>query len=394
MYRLLRTLMKKNLVLTIAATLAFVSLFVVPPDAAYAAYIDWRTLGLLFSLMAVMAGLQDIGFFAAVARKLLARAAGFRRTAFVLVFLCFFSSMLITNDVALITFVPFAVVVLRLAGREEALCPLIVLQTIAANLGSMLTPLGNPQNLYLYSQSALSLGAFLRLTAPYTAFAFLLLALVTYVRFAGTTAEAAADGQEAASTFRPVEATAPEMPSVRTARPLRRRLLCYALLFALCLAALFDVLPVPALVLITVIAVAADDPRLLRKPDYHLLATFIAFFIFVGNAARLPLFYHFLHRIIDGAEVWTAVAASQLISNVPAALLLSGFTDNLPALIIGTNIGGLGTLIASMASLISYKHLALTYPEYRYTYLKTFTGYNLVGLLLLALFAAVVPLPA
>ncbi len=381
MYRFFRALIQRNLVLMVAATLAFVSLFAVPPDAAYVTYIDWRTLGLLFSLMAVMVGLQDIGFFAAVAHRLLARAGSFRRTAFVLIFLCFFSSMLITNDVALITFVPFAITVLKLACREEMICLLIVLQTIAANLGSMLTPLGNPQNLYLFSCSNGGVVAFVRLTAPYTAIAFVLLAVVTYWRFV--------DGRKkcAQGKWRQMAAAPVAIPENRS-RLSQRRLMRYALLFVFCLTALFDVLPVPALVLITVFAVIADKPRLLRQPDYTLLLTFIAFFIFVGNAARVPVFYDFLHHIIDGAELWTAIVVSQFISNVPAALLLTGFTDNLSALIIGTNIGGLGTLIASMASLISYKHLALAYPARRFEYIKMFTGYNLLFLAVLSAFAA------
>lgn len=352
--------LKKETVLTLSGILAVISCFLVQPDAEYINYIDMHTILILFCLMAVMAGLKDIGLFQTVGEKLLNRIHSERGIVIVLVFLCFTSSMLITNDVALITFVPLALLILKMAEMETSLCFIITLMTIAANLGSMLTPIGNPQNLYLYSVSGMTLASFLLLMLPYTLLAGLLLFLCIRLHF--------------------LTAKVSVRLSQTEASPNRFRLIYYLILFVLCLLAVAKLCPIWILFVVILIAVLKDKWSLLLKIDYSLLATFIFFFIFIGNMGRFPAFREFLMDILQGHEKTVAVLGSQVISNVPAALLLSGFTSEWNSLIIGTNLGGLGTLIASMASLISYKQVAQNYPESKGRYLLIFTLWNLIFL--------------
>lgn len=355
---------RREAVLTAAAALALLSAVLVPPDTQYASYIDYNTLLLLFGLMAVMAGFQQQGAFAALGGRLLRYTATTRRLSLELVLLPFFLSMLVTNDVALIAFVPFAVAVLRMAGQERLLGRVVVLQALAANLGSMLTPVGNPQNLYLFACSGMGLGAFVGLMLPYVAASGALVALLAL--------------------------TVPSAPvqSMRVNARLgsARALACCTAGFALCLLCVADVCaPAVAAALIAAFLLAFDRP-LLKRVDYGLLATFAAFFVFVGNMGRLPALRSLIESLLAGREMIWAVLLSQVISNVPCALLLSGFTARWEALIVGCNLGGLGTLIASMASLISFKMVAQTQPQQRRAYLMRFTALNLLALgLLLAL---------
>lgn len=359
---------KQEAVLCIACILAVISAFVVPPDAQYLEYIDFRTLGLLFCLMAVMAGLQEIGVFRRLAQGMLAKVGSMRQLVPILVMLCFFSSMLMTNDVALITFVPFTFTVLGLAGENMAQkhrIPIVVMQTIAANLGSMFTPIGNPQNLYLYGVSQMPLGQFLLLMLPHTAVSGILLLLwgIWYTRRERTTLTVA---------FKD------------TAESLNwRRLAVYLVLFVLSLLTVARLVDWRITLGIVLLAVLLADRSVLFRVDYSLLLTFVGFFVFIGNMGRIPVFRDFLESMIAGHEVVTAVAASQVISNVPAALLLSGFTKEYAALIVGTNLGGLGTLIASMASLISFKCIGKEASGIRGRYLLYFTAANLAFLAVL-----------
>ena len=355
--------LKKEVVLTISGILAVISCFLVHPDSEYAGYIDFHTILILFCLMAVMAGLKDIGLFQRVGETLLKKIHSERGIVMVLVFLCFISSMFITNDVALITFVPLALLIMAMARMESSLCFIITLMTIAANLGSMLTPIGNPQNLYLYSVSGMSLVDFLALMLPYTCVAAILLLVCIGVRF-----------HSSEVPF--------ELPK-RSSKLNRWRIIYYLILFGLCLLTVAKILPIGILFVIILLAVLLDKRRLLLNIVYSLLLTFIFFFIFIGNMGRFPVFRDFISSILDGNERLVAVLSSQVISNVPAALLLSGFTDKWNALIVGTNLGGLGTLIASMASLISYKQLAQNYPDKKGKYMVVFTIWNVVFLAVL-----------
>lgn len=366
---------KKETVLCVSFILAAASMFIVPPDGNYWGYIDFRTLAILFCLMSVMAGLQKIGVFDWVAKKLLGHVKSGHSLVLTLVLLCFFSSMFITNDVALITFVPFTFIVLNMLGdgqKDRLLLPVVVLQTIAANLGSMLTPLGNPQNLYLYGKAGLSIYEFLMLMLPYTLLSLVLLVVWSIIQ-----------GRVCPQIPKLGEATAQQ--GLSHGKKAVYPLVVYLMLFLLCLLTVGRILPWQAAFFAVLIMVFAVDRQVFVKVDYSLLFTFICFFIFIGNVGRIPAFRDFLQGMIAGREVYTAVIVSQVISNVPAALLLSGFTENFAGLIIGTNLGGLGTLIASMASLISYKYVAKEASGRKSKYILLFTVGNIFFLALLVL---------
>lgn len=353
---------KKETVLSIAMILALISMAAVHPDREYLAYIDFKTLCILFSLMAVMEGFKSIGVFRLTAEKLLRKASGIRSIMMILVCLCFFFSMLITNDVALITFVPFTIIIFGMLGKEisrKLLIPTVVMQTIAANLGSMLTPLGNPQNLYLYGISGISLGNFLLLMLPFTAlsFALLIIRIVLMTRSCGSKCGInIPDGNIHIK---------------------KENFAVYLILFALCLLTVAKIIHFAVTAAIVLAVFLVIDRSILKRLDYSLLLTFCGFFIFIGNMGRIGAVNDFLRSIIDSNEFATAVISSQIISNVPAALLLSGFTDNCKQLILGTNIGGLGTLIASMASLISFKYIAKEDSSLRGKYFMSFTAANI-----------------
>ncbi len=373
--------LKKETVLCVSLMLAAVSAFIVPPDRAYLGYIDLRTLAVLFCLMSVMAGLQKIGVFRWTAQKLLRNVKSGRSLVLTLVLLCFFSSMLITNDVALITFVPFTFTVLNLLGKEQKkrlLLPVVVMQTIAANLGSMLTPVGNPQNLYLYGKAGFSIREFLILMLPYTALSLVL--LIGWGMIQGGTCPRDLKLETASIQEEPWHRTGGKaviyLPAV------------YLMLFLLCLLTVAHILPWQLVFFVVFAVIFVADRRVLARVDYSLLFTFVGFFVFIGNIGRIPAFCAFLQNIIMGREVYTSVIASQIISNVPAALLLSGFTDDFAGLVIGTNLGGLGTLIASMASLISYKYVAKETEGRKGAYILLFTLGNICFLAALILLNA------
>ena len=358
---------RREPVLCAAAVCALGTMLAVPPSRAYAGYIDCRVLVLLFCLMAVVAGLRACGAFDALARALLARCKSGRSLGTVLVLLPFFCSMLITNDVALLTFIPFTLLLtasLGLAGRE---IPLLVLQTIAANLGSMATPVGNPQNLYLYTAYSLSAGDFFRTLLPYTLASLVLLTL-------------------GGALALPKALAAPRLE--KAPRPTAQQLLFYGALFALCLLSVFRILPWPALLSVLVLALAFAQPALLRRPDYGLLATFVCFFIVSGNLSALPAVRAALEKALAHGTVLTAALVSQIISNVPAAVLLSGFTQDWRGLLLGTNLGGLGTPVASLASLITLKAYFAAPEAKRGRYLAVFSILNFALLALGLAFAA------
>ena len=353
--------LRSQTVLVVSAVLALVSCFLVPPSRAYVSYVDWRVLGLLFSLMAVVAGLRTAGTFRVLTEFLLRKVSSMRVIALLLVLLCFGFSMFLTNDVTLITLVPFTLLVFRqMTGSEKALVHTLVLETLAANLGSMLTPIGNPQNLYLYSQYDLSLGVFFRTMAPYTALSLVLLVVLTLVLVPGGAASLS-EG----STFHSFH---------------RKTFFVYAALFLLCLLSVARVLDWRVLLVAVLAVVVLENYRLLRMVDYSLLLTFVFFFVFIGNVGSLADVREFLENAVGGREVETGILASQVISNVPAALLLSKFTTDGTGLLVGVNLGGLGTLIASMASLITYRLYAASDRALKGRYFAEFTLWNLVFL--------------
>ena len=362
MFARIKAFLKQETVLCVAAVCAVATMLLVPPDAAYPGYIDLRVLCLLLCLMAVVAGFQSCGAFRWLAFQLLRRGGGGHLLSVILVLLPFFSSMLVTNDVALLTFVPFTLLLLEQVGCASAVIPMLVLQTIAANLGSMATPVGNPQNLFLYAAYSLTAGEFFSATLPLTAVSLVCL----------------------------TAAALPVLPKALPALKLEwetlqqpRKLAVYAVLFVLCLLTVFRILPYGVMTVIVLASIAVMEPTLRRGLDIALLATFVCFFIVSGNLGRVEAVRAFLQSLLGRSTLLTAVGTSQVISNVPAAVLLSGFTDQWRPLLEGVNIGGLGTPIASLASLITLK-LYLRWPGARAgRFLLVFSLANVAGLAVL-----------
>lgn len=333
--RILKNIWKNETVCCIAFFLAVFSAFLVTPDGEYLAYPDYRTIALLFCLMIIVAGFQSKGVFARMGHFLLRRARSIRALSAVMVLLCFLSSMVITNDVTLITFVPFTMLVFRMIGETDRLVKLVVLETIAANLGSMATPIGNPQNLYLYSISGLTMGEFALAVLPYAGLSLgLLMAAVM------------------AGRDEPLMDLEIREKKKKTGKEIIKEIFPFLILLILCLLVVFHVLNYIPVLLMVIVVIGVVNKRLYLEVDYFLLLT--------------------------------GVLASQVISNVPAAILLSGFSNDFSALLAGVNLGGLGTLIASLASLISYKIFTRDYPESRGRFLLIFTFWNLLFLLILS----------
>lgn len=329
----IQSFLKKEPVLSIAAVLALGSAFLVPPSAAYMGYIDCHVLALLFCLMAVVAGLMNEGFFDWISQKLLSKTDKAKTIGILLVNLCFFSAMLVTNDVALLTFVPLTLGILGTLPAGELIF-LLVMETIAANLGSMATPIGNPQNLYLYSHYGVELGGFFALMLPLTLLSWLLIMAALLLN-------------KGSGLRLRYEKEAPVLQ--------KGPLLLLALLFALCLATVAHVLPWQACFVVVLLVLLLWKRSLLAKVDYSLLLTFVCFFVFVGNMGQLPAVRELVGSVLEGRDLLVSALLSQLISNVPAAIMLSGFADAASGLLVGTNLGGLGTLWASLASLITFK---------------------------------------
>lgn len=409
-----REFLARETVLAIAAAAALTSCVAVPPDEGYASYVDWRTLALLFCLMAVVGGFKSLGVLDRAATLLLGRVRSQRGVAGVLIGLSFFASMLVTNDVALITFVPLSLAVARRAGMEGRLCLLATLMTIAANMGSMLTPVGNPQNLYLFSASQMSVGEFLLISAPYVIASGAMLALACACGFPGGASSKKAIAARvdavgvARNAERRVEAGASSVcgcsqgadseggeggedregvdPSRN--RSSRCKLALFAALFVACLACVAGPFDVRMLLALVLACAVVSDRGLLRRVDWGLLATFVVLFVFVGNMGRVPMLRDALSAAVGGNALLAAVGFSQIISNVPTAVLMSGFTDQWGALIVGADIGGLGTPIASMASLITLKMVTVGRAGLRRGYLITFSVWNAVFLAALLVMAA------
>ena len=354
---------KSDPVLYIAWILALVSAFFVRPDKGYLDYIDFRSLGILWGLMVIIQGLKENSVFEKIGQLLMGKASKAWQLSAALIFMCFIGSMLITNDVALITFVPFGMLVLRSCQREDLMIPVIVFQTIAANLGSMATPVGNPQNLYLYGITRMSIGEFILCMLPFTMVAALLLVLCIFLL----------PGKNKDIVINSEYGIVREFGS-------RWQIIIYTVLFVIAILSVLRVIPWYVMAAVVLVIVAGMDFKILFRADYMLLLTFIGFFIFTGNMARIDSVNDFLNSVTSGKEFTVAVIASQFISNVPATLLLSGFTSNYKELLIGVNAGGLGTLIASMASLISFKFYSASYKERQKAYILYFTVANLAFL--------------
>ncbi len=326
---------KKEIVFCVTFLLALISAFFVKPDAKYISYIDFGTLLTLFSLMAVVAGWRRTGLFDALGKTVCRKVHGQRALCLTLVLLCFFTSMVITNDVALLTFVPFAVVLLSKTDSFVLLYT-VVLQTLAANLGSMITPIGNPQNIFLFSKMQLGTVQFMKILFPYTLLSLALLILSTLI-------------------IKNEEMQIERQENETSKSGCKGKNILYTALFALCLLSVVNVIPKWAVAVLVALCVLVSDRKIFCNIDFMLLLTFTAFFIFTGNIARLESVDSFLKRITGGNEFAVSLAFSQVISNVPATLLLHSFAQDTKELLLGVDIGGLGTPVASLASLISLK---------------------------------------
>lgn len=389
MRRWLLNLVKCETILIVAAVLAVISCFFVPPDAQYFGYIHVNTISQLVCLMMVVCGFQRIGVFRSIGANLLRRVRTERGLVLVLMSLTFFSAMLITNDVALVTFVPFAISVLMMANAEKHAILVVTLMTIGANVGSMLTPIGNAHNLYLKALTKMSTGDFLSIMAPYTLTAAILMIAFAFVFFSSRKVDQfeGLHGDDIEQSVLAPHSKSPKPDEIRVMGYgvgfTQWRVIVYSLLFVLCLCGVAGWIPDWIMVLAVVIAFIICDSHVFRALDWALPLTFIMFFIFIGNMRRVPGFTEIAQMWVGSHPMEVSVVSSQVISNVPTTILLSGFCDQWKMLIIGTNLGGMGTLIASMASLISYKSITHKYPHNKGRYLLMYTIVNLLFLAVL-----------
>ena len=358
---------KSNIVVIIAALAAVITSFIIPPDKEYLGYFDLKTLTCLFCVLAVVCALRNIRFFYTLAKMIVRRFRPARSAVLALVYVTFIGSMLIANDMALLTFLPLGYFILHTTGKEKYMAFAFIMQNIAANLGGMLTPFGNPQNLYLYTKFNIPDGEFMLIMLP----PFLIsITLITLCCLIFVKAEPLEIGERAAALPIP-------------------RVIIYLILFALSILIVFRFIPFYIGLIVIPIALLILDRRALLQVDYGLLLTFVFFFVFSGNMARIVAVREFFSYLLDlNALVFSAISC-QVISNVPSAILLSQFTDNYRQLLLGVNIGGVGTLIASLASLITFKEYSKQDPGHTLRYILKFSLYNFAFLIVLICFCLI-----
>lgn len=356
---------KKNVVFCVAALAALITACFVPPDVEYLTYFDWKTLVCLFLTLAVVCALRNIKFFTILARRLVLVAGNLRGLFLLLICITFIGSMLIANDMALITFLPLGYFALCAAKKERYMAYLFILQNISANLGGMLTPFGNPQNLYLYSYYHIPTGEFCAIMLPPFMLAIALLAFACL--------PIKAEKLTISERF-------PEKLNVR-------RTVLYLTMFAFSLLIVFRVVPYWIGLILVPTVLFAVDREALKMVDYPLLGTFFFFFIFAGNLARIDAVNEAVSALMNKDALLVSILSCQGISNVPSAILLSRFTTDYRALLLGVNIGGTGTLIASLASLITFSEFRLLYPGHGKQYFWLFTVINVVFLVIMTVAA-------
>ena len=359
----IKRFLKENAVLVIAFGLAVITCFLVKPDSNYIGYFDFKTLACLFCTLAVVCALKNIRFFTILARSIIHATGNLRAAVTALVFITFFGSMLIANDMALITFLPLGYYVLSSTGKESHMAFVFVMQNIAANLGGMLTPFGNPQNLYIYSKYNIGNMEFMSIMFPLflTATVMILICCMTVKRV-------------------PIElheTDALHLPKTRT--------VVYLILFALSIAIVFRIIPYLIGTAIILVSILLLDRKALRKVDYGLLFTFVCFFVFAGNMSRLSAVQKLFTFLLEKNTLLVSIFSCQVISNVPTAILLSRFSENYRDLLMGVNIGGTGTLIASLASLITFREYT---AHNRGKTLHYLTVFSLLNFLFLAVLTA------
>ncbi len=356
---------KKNVVMVVALLAALVTCVIIPPDKAYWDYFDIKTLTCLFCVLAVVCALKNISFFYILAKKIVRVFRNARLSILALVYITFIGSMLIANDMALLTFLPLGLFVLTSTGKGKYMAFTFIMQNIAANLGGMLTPFGNPQNLYLYTKFEIPNLEFMGIMAP----PFLLsVTLITLCCILFVKPEPLA-----------LEPDQTVLPVGRT--------IVYMLLFALAVAIVFRGIPYWIGLIVIPAVLVFLDRKALKMVDYPLLLTFVFFFIFSGNMARIEAVREIFSWLLEKNTLLFSVASCQVISNVPSAILLSQFTENYRELLLGVNIGGVGTLIASLASLITFREYTQQNKGKTGYYMLLFSVFNFAFLIILALFA-------
>ncbi len=345
---------KKNIVLMIAVIAAVITSFIVPVDSSYISYFDFKTLTCLFCVLAVVCALKNINFFYMLAEQIVKLFKNARFAILALVYITFIGSMLIANDMALLTFLPLGCFVLKTTGKKKYMAFTFIMQNIAANLGGMLTPFGNPQNLFLYSKFNIPTGEFMLTMLP----TFLIsIAIITACCFIFVKKE-------------PLELQGEEMHISKT------RTAIYLVLFAYSILIVFRFIPYWTGLIIVPISLFVLDKKALKMVDYPLLLTFCAFFVFSGNMARIDVVKDVFQFLLDKSTLLFSIVSCQFISNVPSAILLSQFTNDYKDLLLGVNIGGVGTLIASLASLITLREYSKNNPGKTKKYILMFTAFN------------------
>lgn len=351
---------KKNTVLTVAIIGAVLSSVIVPPDREYLEYFDYKTLTCLFCTLAVVCALKNINFFYILARRVIALFKTTRYCVLALVYITFIGSMLIANDMALLTFLPLGYFVLTTTGKQNMMAFVFILQNIAANLGGMLTPFGNPQNLYIYTRYNINNAEFIKIMFPPFILSIVIITLCCLL----IKSEKLIIKDEVVGID-------------------KKKTILYFILFALSIAIIFRTVPyIVGLIIIPGVLLFVDK-RALKMVDYPLLFTFVSFFIFSGNLARIEVVREFMSGLLCSSTLLTSVLSCQCISNVPTAILLSQFTENYKELLLGVNIGGVGTLIASLASLITFREYVKNNPGQAIHYIKKFSLLNFAFLAVL-----------
>lgn len=352
---------KKNTVLVIAVIAAAVTSFIIPPNREYISYFDFKTLTCLFCVLAVVCALKNISFFYILAQKVVQKFKNTRRCVIALVYITFIGSMFIANDMALLTFLPLGYLILTSTGKEKYMALTFVLQNISANLGGMLTPFGNPQNLYIYTKFNIPTGEFMSIMFPPFMLSILLITACCFL-------------------------IKPEPMEFKgeTYKINRKRAPIYLVLFALSIIIVFRVIPYWIGLIVIPAALLILDRKALRDVDYGLLGTFAAFFIFSGNMARIGVVREFFSMLLEKNTMIFSILSCQFISNVPSAVLLSQFTENYRELLLGVNIGGAGTLVASLASLITFREYIKSNPAEGLYYIGVFSAFNFGFVIILA----------
>ncbi|MCL2322221.1 MAG: SLC13 family permease [Oscillospiraceae bacterium] len=360
--RIIIQFIKKEIILTIAIVLAIISMIFVHPNTQYFSYIDFSVLGILFCLMVVVAGFMELGIFDFISARLIIKSKSVKLLVILLVNCVFFFSMLVTNDVVLIAFVPITIGIFNFV-KQEKLIFIIVIETIAANIGSMLTPIGNPQNLYMYSFYHMDILDFLKIVVPVGVIGYLIIMCLILASKNGN-----------------IEFSLGQKTAILDQKPM---FLYYACLFILCILAVMHTIDYKICVIIVLISIIIFNQKLLKKVDYGLLLTFVSFFIFVGNIERVNAIKTMLSFLVNGKAFILSVLSCQIISNVPAAMMITRFTNDARSVLVGVNIGGIGTPVASLASLISFKLYSKSNGSMPIKYLKVFIIYNVPILLFL-----------